>query len=153
MYSIRRQLKIEIKQRLLHDILNSKGVFYHKYTNSYHAMRNILDLEFKEDKEVNKKIKPIFDKITNKYVDFYKGISLTIMEQFFMRNNKDLGRFIPIEFNDEDYGEISAMNLYVMLEDFFNEIFNLAVMVANLYSYEIKFNEISKNANNSEDVL
>ena len=144
---------MEIKQRLLHDILNSKGVFYHKYSNSYNAIKNILELEFEEDREVNKKIKPKFDEITKKYKDFYKGISLIVMEQFFMRNNKDLGKIIPLEFNDNYYGEVAAMELYVMLENFFNEIFKLAVIVANLYSYEIKFNDMSKAAGKDEDVL
>ena len=141
-----------LKQTLLSDIISGKGIYQHKYSTAYNWIKAVIELEKKE--KINKipdrlfnKFKEIEFKTINGLNERFAGIPLLILEQYFFRNNNDLNNYIAIEFrysiseNEEKTIEVTNIyctDLYLLLEEFFNEIYFLAIEILDFYSLEIK---------------
>lgn len=135
----------EIKSVLLSNILSSQGVYHNKYSNAYNSLKSVMELELKEKKE--KLPKYIFEKykeIQKLYSSPHEkltGVSVLVLEQYFMRNSHDLSSYIFIDYNDKDYGDFKCIELYEILETFFSEVFLLATLVADYYTFEVKLKD------------
>lgn len=143
---------MEIKQKLLSEIISSSGVFQHKYSRAYQTFMSVCDLEIKSDNKFLTKFGNRIKEIQSKKDKLYHDIPLLVLEQYFLRNSEKLSLELYIEYENKSYPDLKVYRLYELLEAFFNEIFCLAVEIADYYSYEVKYNK-KYDLNSDEDVF
>lgn len=122
------------------EILQCEGMIAHKYTKSY---RNLINLASLEEKASGTKFMSKFSKrileLEKEQENFHNGVPLAIFEQYFFRNNDNVEKYVYIEYKGMDKGEIKVIEMFEILEKFFDKIFAVAMEIADYYSYEIKF--------------
>lgn len=144
----------ELRTTLLSQILSMEGVFHHKYSTAYNILTSVIELE-KNEREKNKLPKEIFEryeKIKSRAFNLdekIKGFPLLVVEQYFLRNSKQLDAYVYMVYGDLEYTDFQSINLYELLENFFREIYFLCVEIADYYSLEIKLKS-KKQINSSE---
>lgn len=132
----------QVRTVLLSKILSIEGVFQHKYTTCYNTLSSVIDLEKKEEQA--KLPKEIFEKfnhlkeLSNNLEPKLKGIPLLIIEQYFLRNSNKLEKYLYINYKDIEVVDMKVSDLYIVLENFFYEIYNLAVEISDYYSLDVK---------------
>lgn len=133
----------KVRVALLNDIILSRDIFQRKYSTSYNALKAVINLE-KEEKAKDKLNKKYFDKFTeiselkDNLSDDLKGLPLAVTEQYFFRKSKNLNAYIYIQYKDIQITNLRAIEIYQLLEDFFQQIYLLAVQIADHYSLDIK---------------
>lgn len=133
---------MKLKQGLLYNILDNRDV-KDKYSKSFLSLKNVIDLEQKENKTFDKNIIKKYNNIKDKYDNFLNNIPLNVIETFFYRYSKDLNDYIYIEYHKNEVNDLKVIDIYIMLEDYFKQVFNLACEIANFYNLEIKLNSSS----------
>ena len=142
----------KLRQVLLNKIISTEGVFQHKYTMAYNTLIAVMKIEEKE-KAKDRLPSSFFDKvkgIQSRYSNIdgiVSGVPLLILEQYFFLNSKDLGKFLWFEYNKIEI-ELKIYELYLMLESFFIEIFEIACEIMDYYNIEMK---LKSNKDNSLD--
>jgi hypothetical protein len=135
-------MSFKIKINLLVDILNPQEP--DKYSKSILNLKTIFALE-QEDKFVfPKSIIERFSKILEKEKNFKNGIHLLIIEQYYYKKREKLQGYISINLDNVRKLNMPVAELYIELENFYQEMFLLASIIANLYNIEIKINNRQK---------
>jgi len=139
-----------VRKILLSDIMSSKGIYENKYTDAFNSIKAVIELEKKEKKS---DMLPdsyftrfiAIEKNSDKLDDQLQEVPLCVVEQFFMRNSRDLGRYLYMSYGKVEVHNMQVINLYDILERFFMKIYILAVEIADHYSLEIKLKKDNKN--------
>ena len=85
-----------------------------------------------------------FNKIEQTYLKFINGIPLNVVERYFNDNHEHPNKHAYLEYNENELSDIKIMEIYNKLELFFQDCFSLACLIADLYNFEVKFNEGDK---------
>lgn len=144
-----------IRKILLSEILSSKGFYEGKYTESLNILKAIIKLESKETSsdKLGEEYFDRFKQIENNSINLHSDLGsmpLSVAEQFFIRNSSDLSRYLYMEYRDNEIKDMKVIELYNILEEFFLEMYILAVEIADHYSLEIK---LKKDNKGKEDIL
>lgn len=115
-----------------------------KYSQSYLNLQNVFEIEDKEGFEFPSHIIEDFDKLTKKYNNFINEVPLKIVERYYMQYRNNFNKFVFFEFNEKEVTDLTIIELYSMLESFFDSCFNLACQIAKYYNLEIKINQDSE---------
>lgn len=132
---------MKLKSSLLYMILQNSPT-PHRYTSAYNSLKNVIELELKDDFEVPQEIIEKFKVIKINYNNFINNIPLVVIEKFFNNFRDDLRRYIFIEYQNNELN-LKAIDIYLLLEDFFNDIYALACEIASYYNLEIKLNDMT----------
>lgn len=130
-----------LRLSLLNSVIETSGVFYNKYSNSFNALKGIIELEGKET--INKLPSLFFDefksieKAINNLDVRLPDVPLLIVEQYFFRNAKNLSKFVYIEWGLVKT-DFKVIDLYLILETFFSRIYMLCIGIADYYNLDIK---------------
>lgn len=136
-----------LRLTLLSSIIASNGVHHGKYSNAFNSMKAIIELEEKETK--NKIPKEFFDEFksieehTLNLHEKLTDVPLLVVEQYFLRNAKNLNKYVYVEFMKKNV-EFKVVDLYLILEEFFIRLYLLAVQIADFYNLEIKLKKSTK---------
>lgn len=143
----------EIRKILLSKILSMEGTTPSKYSTAFNTLKSIINIELKE-RSKERLPEEIFIKFRNieesstKLDENLQGFPLLIIEEYFFRNIDSLDKFIYLAYNKLEYAEYKVINIYEILEQFFQQIYFLAVEIADFYSIEIK---LKSNKQNNKD--
>jgi len=135
---------MKLKQGLLYNILDNHDI-HNKYSKAFLSLTNVIDLEQKENKGFDKNLIQKYKNIKIIYDNFINDIPLNVIETYFFKYNKDLNEYIYIDYRGKEICDIKVIDLYIQLENFYKEIFNLACEIANFYNIEIKLNQNNSN--------
>ena len=136
-----------LRLNLLSNIIGITGVNPFKYSTAFNSLNAVIELEKKETK--NKLPESIFKEFEdiknreNNLNDDLKGIPLLILEQYFVRNSNNLDKYIYIQYNTINK-ELRVIELYLVLERYFEKMFILASKIADYYNLEIKIKTDTK---------
>ena len=112
-----------------------------KYSKSYNNLRIVIDLESTDKQKISKELSDEFKTLSKKYNDFIDGVPLRIIELYFYNNIKDMSFYPYIEYkNDITIDSVKVIELYELLENFFDDVFSLSSKIANYYNMEMKLN-------------
>lgn len=133
----------ELRSLLLSKIIAGDGTYNYKYSSCYNALRSVISLERKESKDkIPKTIFNAFEvleKRLNELDPRVKGIPFLILEEYLMRNHNKLDKYLFISHAGvESEGDLQVSDLYLMFELFFQEMYSIAVSIADYYSLDIK---------------
>lgn len=133
-----------IRQQLLIEIISPSGVYPCKYTDALKRLKAVITLEREEkgSSKMNENLFKLFEEIekkSNSLTEDLKGIPLMILEQYFLLNSNKLDVYLNIEYHNIcPKKEYYVKDLYLILEEYFNEMYMLAIRITDLYSIEIK---------------
>lgn len=137
---------MKLKLSLLMSILENHN-HPNKYSKAFLNLKNVFELEKEEKFEFPKKILTKFDKISEKYESFMSNIPLLVIERYHLDNISDTKKFVYLEFEKNELTDIKIIDLYLALEGFYSEMFNLGCTLASYYNLEIKFNNNNSSNN------
>lgn len=141
---------MKLKLNLLLNVLENP-TSSNKYSKSYLNLKNVMDLEKRGEYKFNDtSVIDKFDKIEKSYLDFINKIPLNVVERYFNDNHENPNKHAYLEYNDNELSDIKIMEIYNKLELFFQDCFSLACLIADLYNFEVKFNE-GENKNKSSE--
>lgn len=124
---------MKISQGLLTNILNNGDSNPpNKYTNSYYAIENIININ---KKKLSKEILLKFDDIKKQFYSLF-DVGVMVLERYYYRDNQKLNKYIVISINDDNIRDIKIIDIYIMLEKFFSKIYSLACLISDKYSFE-----------------
>jgi len=140
----------DLRLTLLSDIIGSDGVHNNKYSTSFNNLKAVISLERQDKKDkLPEKLFNNFNQLSIKKDNLnkkYSNIPLLILEQYFLRNSNQLDQEIYIEYNNKNIS-VKVTELYILLEDYFFEMYLLAVKIADFYNFEIKLKRNTENKN------
>lgn len=132
---------MKLKLNLLINILDNVATT-NKYSKSFLNLKNVIDLEkrnnyvFSDDSVYTK-----FKKLEKQFNSFLDKIPLIIIEKYFADNHEKQNKHVYLEFKGNELSDYKVIELYQELENYFQECFSLACLIADLYNFEVKFNE------------
>lgn len=139
---------MKLKSSLLYMILENPKT-HNRYSKCFLNLKNVLMLEQEENFQFSEDILEKFDELEKKYNEFLRGIPLEVCELYLFDNIEDKNKYITILYQDLNT-TIKVIELYIMLENFFKEVYSLTCLVANLYNLEVKINNSS---NSNEEIF
>lgn len=126
---------------LLGEIISSNNILQNKYSKALDNLSAVILLERDETKDkLPKSLFNDFEEIKSKcnnLTALTKNVPLLILEQYYVRNFRDLSREIYVEWNDDAF-EIKIKELYLILEKYFYEMYIMAIRIADFYNLEFK---------------
>jgi len=130
-----------LRMTLLGEIIGSTGLVQNKYSQGLNNLRAVIELEKDEVKDklpedIFREFENIKAKSFNLSSDL-KGVPLLIIEQYYLRNHRDLSAEIYIEWKDLSL-DMKIKELYLILEEFYYLIYILAVKISDYYQLEFK---------------
>jgi len=121
-----------------------------RYTKAFLNVENVMALEEKDKAfQFPQNVLDSFKELKKKYDSFLAGIPLIIIERYYFEHAQDMNKYVYLEYDDNELDELKIIELYSILEDFHNKVFELACEIADLYNLEIKLNAGSNNSNSS----
>lgn len=111
-----------------------------KYTKSMLNLKTLIDLEKMSKFKLNGDNLKEYEELLQLELSFIGGIPLKVIEIHFYNNANNLNSYPYIEYEDVDIDNVRAIDMYILLEEFFERIFGLVTIVADLYNLEIKIN-------------
>jgi len=135
-------MALKLKTNLLIEILNPNGTT-NKYTKSLLNLKTILKLEKHEKFNIPKDILKLSNDLIEKENKFINNIPLLLIERVFYSKINNLNSYINLEFNEFELN-MKTNELLIILENYYNEMFFVASLLASYYNLEIKINETSK---------
>lgn len=137
---------MKLKSSLLYIILENQAVS-NKYSKSFLNLKNVIELELNEGFKLNDLILDEFEKLEMLYNNFINQIPLIIVERYYNDNKENYNKFVYLEFNEKELTDLKIIELFKLLEDYHERIFNLAVKIADLYNLEIKIGNENNKSN------
>lgn len=134
---------MKLKSSLLFTILENPQS-PNRYSKVFTSLENVFKLEKEEsDSVITDEFKKRFNKIKKQYNNFHKNIPLIVVERYFMNHRDTMNKFVYLEYQNNEMTDLKISELFFDLEQFFNEVFQLACELANYYNLEIKLNKPS----------
>jgi hypothetical protein len=132
---------MKLKNSLLYEIYHLDNSNPSKYSRAFLNLQSVFMLEEQEGFKIKSNLKNKFQDIQKKYNKFYSNIPLIVIEKYFYQNINNLNKFVYIEYRGEELGDMKVSELFYFLEQFFNQCFILASLLANYYNLEFKINK------------
>jgi hypothetical protein len=140
------KLKLNLLIPILENVSSSN-----RYSKAYLNLKNVISLENRADyKFKDQEVYTKFQNLEKKFNNFLCDIPLIVVEKYFNDNKEDHNKFIYLEYKDEELTDLKIMELYNELETYFQECFTLACLIADLYNFEVKFNETNNDYETKE---
>lgn len=130
-----------LKKNFLFSIFSLQDGQPFKYSKAYLNLKSVIELEEQDGYKLPNSLLEKFISIQSRYKLFLEEIPLSVIEKFYHKNLDDLNKHIYISYEDKEINEIRIVELFVKLEDYFNEIYSLASLIANFYNIEVKINK------------
>lgn len=134
---------MKLKQGLLYMILDNPNIAT-KYSKAFLNLKNVIELEKKENSKFDKSIIDSFNELSKKYNSFLNKVPLRVVETYFRKYAEDLEYYVYLEYEGNEVSDLKIIDIYIKLEDFFSECFELACKIADFYNLEIKLNKDDK---------
>lgn len=135
-------MAIKLKENLLSEIFAPNQI--DKYSKSVLNLKTLIDLEQKDDFEIPKDLLDRINTILERENDFLEHIPLKIIEHYFNLKISNINSYINIIYKKNELS-IKTNELLIILEQYYNEIFMVSMILANYYNLEIKINTASNN--------
>jgi len=139
-------MALQLKTNLLIDIL-SNSITENKYSKSLLNLKAVYKIEKSEQNEhdkANEIIDEAYNKIISKENNFLNNVPLNIIEKNYSLRKDNLNNYIYIDYKGNEIN-IKVSELFSLLENYFQEMFILASLMANFYNLEIKINNQDNN--------
>ena len=136
-------MALKLKENLLLDILNPLEK-QNKYSKGILNLKTALELEKEEGFEVPEKILNDFAKLEKRSKSFINNIPLVIVEKYFYKNQDKFKKEVFVKYAEHSFNK-PINEIYLELEQFYNELFITASMLANYYNLEIKMKTKTNN--------
>lgn len=132
---------MKLKSSLLYMILENSFAS-NRYSRAYLNLKNVIALEESEKHKFTKNVYDQFEELTKKFNDFNNEIPLIVIERYYQDYKDKPNKYCNLLFgkNQKELLDLQIMDLYLLLEDFFQECFQLACVIASMYNLEIKIN-------------
>lgn len=134
---------MKLKINLLISILENTPT-PNKYTKAYLNLVNVHKLEKEDGFDFPENIENKILNVTSKYESFLNNIPLQVVERYYNEYKQEINKYVFLEFNEKELSEMKIIDLYLLLEDFFSEVFEVACQIANYYNLEVKLNDANK---------
>lgn len=132
---------MKLKSSLLYMILDN-AMTSNRYSKAFLNIENVFKLESKDpDFVIPKELLNTFKELKKRYDSFLSEIPLLIIERYYFDHANDMNKFVYLEYDEKELSDIKIIDLYNELEQFYNEIFELACEFASYYNLEIKMNK------------
>lgn len=131
---------MKLKSSLLFMILDNHPS-PNKYSKAFTNISNVIELEESEEFTFPQNIMKKFKEVEKKYNNFLQGIPLIVIERYYMDYRDDYNKYVFLEYHDNELTDVRIIDLFTELEKYYNDIFNLACLIANYYNLEVKLNE------------
>lgn len=132
---------MELKKNLLYVILQNPNT-PNKYSKSFLNLLNVVELEkLDESFDLPKDFMLKYNKVKLRYDNFINNIPLIVIERYFESNRDNFNKYVFLEFKENEITDVKVSEIFLQLETFFKDVFNLAVMIASYYNLEIKLNK------------
>ena len=130
---------MRLKQSLL--LMNLENINTdNKYSKAFLNLENVKKLEDKEKTIFPLEIQTKFRKLKEKFDNFLGGIPLKVVERYYIQHMTDMNHYCYFEYNGKELEDIKIVDLFILLERFYEEVFELSCEIANYYNLEIKLN-------------
>jgi len=126
---------LDLKKNLFIEIFSPNPS--NKYSKSLLNLKTIVELEEKEKFKIPENVLLKIEDLKKKEDEFIEGIPLNIIEHYFSQKSSNFNSYINCMFKDKEIN-IKVNELYILLEDFYKEIFLVASLLATYYNLEIK---------------
>lgn len=133
---------LRLKENLLVEILGNSNTPT-KYSKGLLNLKTIFELEQKEKFKIPKAIILLFEKLVLKEDNFINNIPLILIERSFILKSSNLNSYINLQYKEFELTKNSG-EVFILLEDFYKEMFLIAGLMASFYNLEIKIN-VDKN--------
>ena len=140
---------MKLKASLLYYILNNPQD-HNKFSNSFLNLKNVLDIE-KDEGKFSDNILKSFKEIEEEYDSFIQDIPLRVIERYYIDNRTEYKKHVYLAYGEKELSDLTILQLYDKLEEFFSKVFNLAVRTANYYNIEIKTNKKAEKVEESSN--
>ena len=131
-------MAIRLKENLLLDILNPRSEL-NKYTKGILNLTTLYKIELSEKFKFSEEITNLYLELLNKSDSFINSIPLSIVEKYFYQKVNNMNSYISIQFQGLELS-IPTNELYILLENYYNNLFLCGSLIANYYNIEIKIN-------------
>lgn len=115
-----------------------------KFSKSFLMLKTLIDIENREGKALDTDIQDRYNEIKYLYNDFYKGFPLIIIEKALKPKLENFNpeKYVYMEYNGNMINE-NIKNLILKLEDFYDRIFFIAVVIGSYYNIESRTNQVT----------
>lgn len=135
---------LRLKENLLIDILSPHNLTT-KYSKSLLNLKTLMELEMKEtDFKIPVEIQNMYNSIVERENKFISGIPLKIIEKYYFMKSDKMNSYINIEYLEEQLN-IRCNEVFMILEEYYSEMYLLASIFGNYYNLEIKINQPQNN--------
>lgn len=135
---------MKLKINLLVPILENTNT-PNKYSKAYLSLNNVFQIEDRHNYKFDVLIMEQYQRLTYKYGDFINKIPLTVIEKYYNVHQAELNKHCFIMYGEHELADLTVIEIYTKLEDFFNSCFSLACRIADLYNLEVKLNNPNNN--------
>jgi len=111
---------------------------HNKYTKAFLNLKTVFELEQNENFKFSKEFKLKFEGLKRQYLNFDNDIPLQVIEKYYFLNFENLNKYVYVEYNGNELSDTKIIDLYLKLENYFNEVFALACEIADYYNLEVK---------------
>jgi len=136
---------MKLKNSLLLDIITSQEI-PNKYSKGFLNLLTIFKLEEQEGFKLPDYIINKFKKLEQKFISFYNNIPLRVIEKYYIKYMLDYNKYVYIEYNGFEIDNLKVIDIYLLLEQFFDDLYLIASLIASYYSLEIKINKPNKDS-------
>ncbi|MFW6282491.1 MAG: hypothetical protein ACOC1P_00355 [Minisyncoccales bacterium] len=140
---------MKLKVSLLFEIIGGDNSL-NKYSRGFEILENVIQLEKKENEKFDLEIESKFKELKKRYMDFLNGIPLKVLEKHYINKRENLNKELYLEFMEKEVTNFKVIEIYLLLEDFYRELFSVACMIANFYNIEPKINNKNSEMNTIE---
>ena len=136
---------MKLKLTLLSLILQNDPV-PNKYSRSYLNLKNVMELEQNSDFKFHQEILDKYKIISDKYQNFLCNIPLIVIEQYYINNKENPNKFVFLEYKEKELTDLKVIEVFEYLENYFEDVFQLACLIADMYNLEVKMNKSQSSA-------
>ena len=133
---------LKLKENLFIEIFSPNPA--NKYSKSLLNLKTIVELEEKEKFKIPENVLLKIEELKKKEHDFINKIPLNIIEHYFTQKSSNFNSYINCMFKENEIN-MKVNEVYILLEDFYKEIFFVASLLATYYNLEIKITGESNN--------
>jgi len=131
---------MRLKESLLFEILKNSSTD-NKFSKAFLNLKNVVELEKQESFKIPKNIGETYLKLEKEFLNFFEKIPLNVVEKYYNVHKQDLNKFVFLSYKGVELNrEIQVIEIYNLLESYFEDVFKCAVQLASAYNLEIKFN-------------
>lgn len=130
---------MKLKSTLLTQVLDNIPT-PNKYSSAFINIKNVFELENQDNFTFPESITTSFKKLENKFNCFINNIPLIIIERYYNDYKSEYNQYVFLEYEENELSDLRVIDLFYLLEQFYQECFSLASFMLNYYNLEVKLN-------------